>query len=307
MLSTMSSRGGSSSRSRKRKRGGGRNRTLAVTGFALVAALGVGAVVALVNIQSDRSAALQAELDAYVPYVAPAEDEPTCVAGAPQLARTAALLETDPGAVRIALVGDSTRDENVGAAALYSAMRAGLPTVDPANIINFGRNGFSLDRYAADSALQADLVDISPTLIEVSIGINDLREGEGTAAGFQGELEQYIEGLHAALPDTDILLSIPAALSTVNVAERNYLTGADGTINSAGAADVVTQSLRSAYLTTADNLDYVALNDVQTLVTGLAADTSPQPKFLADQLHPTAETYSAIAGLIVSAVAGHCD
>ena len=68
MLWIMSSGTRSSSKSRNRRRSRRSSNVWAVAGLFLAVVLGIGAVIALIGISSARNAALQEELEGYVPY-----------------------------------------------------------------------------------------------------------------------------------------------------------------------------------------------------------------------------------------------
>lgn len=237
-----------------------------------------------------------------------------CVPADPHLSRTAALIGTDPGSVRVAIVGDSTRDEEINeAAGLYGRLRefhtserGGLTGVDPANIRGFGSNGAPLSFYMNDDERIATIVAFQPTLIELSIGINDLRLDQGAGPQFQANLVAFVNELHAALPGADVLLSVPGALSTIDVGDKHYVQAADGTVNPPGAAQAVTTTLREAYHAAAEQLGYVGLNDVQEKITGTDADSEEPLRYLFDQLHPTAKTAARVADTIVNTLTGEC-
>lgn len=226
----------------------------------------------------------------------------TCTLPYPQLKRTATALAGSPETVKVAVLGDSTRDERAAGLPLMQALRAELPGVPAGNIVSFGKNGAPLAAYSQMDDVQASIRDFKPTLIELSIGINDLRFGTVAPESLTQNLEAYVAKLHADIPTADIIISVPGALSTHDIGAKGYVKGSDGVVNPPGAAQAVTTGLRGAYLAVAKKLDYVALNDVQAKITGTDADPSEPALYVGDQLHPTAATSKAIAKLITAAI-----
>lgn len=235
-----------------------------------------------------------------LPEAQTATTAPECTPAS--LPRSADVYASAPSELRIAVLGDSTRDETARPA-FYDALRRELPG---AQITSFGSNGSSLDRYLDDQERQTAIRDAAPTLIELSIGINDLRLDQTNRDEFTALLTGYVETLRADLPDAEILLSVPASLSTQDVGGVGYLVGADGTVNPAGMAQRITDDLRSAYLSVAERVPGVVLLDVQTELTGTEADASPEPQYLSDQIHPDQEASAAIAGLVADQLRQRC-
>jgi lysophospholipase L1-like esterase len=229
------------------------------------------------------------------------------------LSRAAAALRSRPAAVRIALVGDSTRSElEPPTAGLYRRLReqtgrgGGLAGMSADDIGDFGVRGITVHTYVTDPARLARVAAFAPTLIDISIGINDLRVDQSAGPRVQADLLRLVGTLRGAVPDADILLSVPAALSAVDVGRRHLVVDGSGAVNPPGAADRVTTELRDAYLQVARETGYVGLNDVQREVTGTRADTAAPPRYLVDQLHPSAATSARIADTIVGALTGSC-
>jgi lysophospholipase L1-like esterase len=237
-----------------------------------------------------------------------------CGPADPHLVRTAALLSSDPAAVRIALVGDSTREEALpSTAGLYRRLRTaqtrpggGLAGMPPEHIAGFGVGGVRLRDYLSDAGRLARIRAFDPTLVEISIGLNDLRVDQDAGPRVAADLVRLVDSLHEAVPGADVLLSVPAAISAVDVGRRGYVVGRGGTVNPPGAAQRVTTVLRWAYRRAAGELGYAGLNDVQEKVTGLRADTADPPRFLVDQVHPSAATAARVADTIVAAITGVC-
>ena len=240
-------------------------------------------------------------------------DPPAACTADPHLAHTAALLTTTPSQVRIALVGDSTRNESQPPMdALFQELRrqtqpgGGLAGVAPSGIASFGVSGMTVHDYLDDPSRLARIVAFRPTLIEISIGINDLRVDQAAGPRVTADLIAFAGTLHGAVPGADVLLTVPAALTTHDIGGHHYVVGADGTVNPPGAAQEVTTALRTAYLQAAHTLGYAGLDDVQRAVTGTKADPADPPRFLEDQLHPSARTNARIADTIVETVTGRC-
>lgn len=225
----------------------------------------------------------------------------TRAACTPQLQRTATAITGSPKSVKVAILGDSTRDEDSAGLTFVQTVRAELPSVPAGNVVSFGKNGATLTAYTQMESVQAAILDFKPTVIELSIGINDLRLGQAPEL-FTQNLEAYLSELHTDIPGADIIISVPGALSTRDIGGNGYVKGSNGAVNPAGAAQAVTTELRAAYLTVAGKLDYVALVDAQEKVTGTDADASEAPRFVTDQLHPNAATSKAVAKLIAAAV-----
>lgn len=205
---------------------------------------------------------------------------------------------TEPA--KIVLLGDSTRDPEGPGQPLVDALKGDLAGSE---VLALGSNGASLAVYR-DSGATQQAVAFEPDVVELSIGINDLRSDQSAARAqqFTDDLKAYVVSLHEQLPDAALHLTVPAALSTQDVDDFGFVTSQTGAINPAGAADKVTKSLHKAYLDVAGALDYVDLLDVQEEITGTSADTSKKPKFLSDQIHPNPKTASEIAGLLAEAV-----
>lgn len=152
------------------------------------------------------------------------------------------------------------------------------------HVINRGYNGMALSVWLADSTKLAELVADAPDLIIASWGINDVRTGQTTQAQLVARLQQYIDAVRGGLPNTPILLRIPAALTTTDSGGTHYVTAADGTINPAGAAQTYSTILRNAYLALSGVYPYVAIADVQGDVLGVTS-RSAHP-LMGDQIHP---------------------
>jgi lysophospholipase L1-like esterase len=216
----------------------------------------------------------------------------------PHLARTAAVVATSPSAVRIALVGDSTRNVHLApTAALVRELRRRLR---PGAVAAFGISGMTLHRYLHDPELPARVRAFRPTLVEISIGVNDLRVDQAAGPRLAADLVALASDLHAAVPGADLLLSVPAALATHDVGGHHYVVGPPG------AAQRATTALRTAYLRAARTVGYAGLADVQRTVTGTRADPADPPRFLVDQLHPSARTAVRIADTITGRITGSC-
>jgi lysophospholipase L1-like esterase len=222
----------------------------------------------------------------------------------PHLARTAAVLARSPSAVRIALVGDSTRNEDVAPTAGLS--RELRRRTRPAGVAGFGISAMTVRHYLDDPRRLARIRAFRPTLVEISIGINDLRVDQDAGSRVTADLVSFTEALHRAVPGADVLLSVPAALSTHDVGGHHYVLGPDGAVNPQGAAQRVTTALRTAYLQAARTLGFAGLDDVQRAITGTRADRADPPRFLVDQLHPSARTAARIADSIVGRITGRC-
>lgn len=213
-----------------------------------------------------------------------------CQPAAPRLVRLAQQLRDDPSNVRIAVMGDSTRDDKTAGRFIVRSLRSRLA---PAKVISFGRAGFTLTKYR-HRLLQQRVRAMQPDLIELSIGIDDLRRGASTGREFRRHLGSYVTRLHSRVPKADIILSVPAALAMHDVDGQHLVRP--------GTADRVTHELRAAYLTVAGKHRYVVLNDVQQQITSTHADPFQPPRFLADQVNPDAFTGHEIAKLIADDV-----
>lgn len=244
----------------------------------------------------------------------PSAGSPGPCAADPHLVGTTALLRADPAAVRLAVVGDSTRDIHAPtSSALYRRLRGfqtgpdgALRGVPARNIGAFGISGITVQTYATDPVRLAAVEAFRPTVVEVSIGLNDVRADQTAGSRVEDDLVRLVDTLHAALPLAEFLLSVPAAISAVDVAAHHYILGRDGSVNPPGAAERVTTELHRAYLNAVARLGYVGLDDVQRKVTGLHADTANPPRYLADQLHPSRRTAERVADTIVQSITGRC-
>jgi len=271
---------------------------IAVAAAAIVVSAG------LVSITVVQAGERQNPTSAYTPrpFVS-ASPSVSCDPGDPNLARAAAAYKSAPSDFHVAVLGDSTRDESAAGVALMTSLRQEFAGAD---VRSFGRNGFPLSRYADETGIRDAVREYQPDVIELSIGINDFRQGRGDVDTFTDEMVDYVNTLSQENPDADIILSVPAALSTVNVGDANYLTGSNGRVNPDGLAQDITQQLRAAYTTASQRLEGIALLDVQQAITGTDADASPSPVFLRDQIHPNDKTAASVAALIADRVGDSC-
>lgn len=192
---------------------------------------------------------------------------------------------------RLALLGDSTRDEAAAGGPFADALRAALSGTE---VRSFGLNGVSLDRYVTDP-VQRQLGKWEPDALEVSIGINDLRldQSPQRVAQLQADLGGYLDSLHGQFPSAVLVATVPAALNVNDIGEAGYVKPPE-------AAATVTRDLRSTYLAVASERPWLTLVDAQEHVTGTEADESNPPRFLMDQVHPSPETAATIAGLVAA-------
>lgn len=156
-------------------------------------------------------------------------------------------------------------------------------------IRGFGYSGLTLAGWLADSAKQAALIAAAPDLIELSMGINDVRLGLCDLPTMIARLQAFIAWRNTNLPTADLLLRVPNAMLSQNVGTLNYVQAAPGdgsSINPAGAAQAYSKLLRDAYMAIKGMAyQHVDVIDTQAEVTGFLSRWSHP--LMADQLHPS--------------------
>jgi hypothetical protein len=197
------------------------------------------------------------------------------------------------GPERLAVLGDSLRREATSEGAYFGTLRRLLPST---GIRSFARDRDTLDAYVTDP-VQQELDRWDPDAIELSLGVDVLRldQGRRRVAQFANELSAYVDGLQVRFPAAAVVLTVPAALSTVDV-------GGLGLVRPPQAARQITRDLRAAYLEVAGDRPWVTLVDAQQEVTGTQADAESPPRHLLDQIQPDAETAAAIATLVADEI-----
>ena len=201
-------------------------------------------------------------------------------------------LTKDPADAKIALIGDSTRDVNAAGVNRHNALKrhitqgGALEGMNPANLLNFGYNGQTVEGITTDANMAA-LAAASPDLIDCSMGINNIKGTDLTVDQMASIIKTGIEKIRTAIPGVPIVASIPNSFKTTADAS-NYITP-----NDQAAAKSVT--LRAAWLSLVDRwIDVIVLDTFDTY--GPSKATSP---FLSDQIHPnTTGAYAAAISFV---------
>jgi hypothetical protein len=153
------------------------------------------------------------------------------------------------------------------------------------NFLNFGYNGMSLATWLSTTSLQTALWAAAPHLVVFSFGVNDVRLGQCDQPTLVSRITTAISLIQTNLPNTDILLRIPAPFLTSDVANSHYVQTSGGVINPAGLAQTYSNLLRQAYLSLRGVWPTVGVADVPASVFGTMC-VSSHP-LMADQLHPS--------------------
>lgn len=253
--------------------------------------------------------------------------------GSPKLAQWFRKLKNDPANAKMANAGDSTSNSTTGPSRALLARLAGISlqsapipklihtapgeglagmTPDTAHFIDCGNSGMTLAVWLADydAGVTTEkslrwLIAQAPDLINLSWGVNGTRTGQVTKAQLVAQLTRAITILRRALPNSDIVLRIPATFLTTNYNGLNYVQDAQGNVNPAGLAQAYSDLLRSAYYALQDRWPNVVLADAQTAVFGTIAQAYTASGYMSDQLHPAQAGQYALMDWLVSTVIGH--
>jgi hypothetical protein len=229
---------------------------------------------------------------------------PSFVDGAPvrDLVRAGLISSTSP----IVLSGDSHTDPTTVAHFLTDRLTGvrnqpgeGLTGVPANGIVALGYNGMSLAVWLSDPTLLAALVAAAPSVVIACWLTNDIRTGAlglttaAIRAAGATRLRQFIDAVKAALPNTIIVLRVPAPYLTVNTAGFDFIT--DGSaVNPAGLAQIYTDGVRYANYDAAKSRPGVLVYDPQTRLFGTTSPTATGLYF-ANQIHQNQVGYEAEA------------
>jgi lysophospholipase L1-like esterase len=199
-----------------------------------------------------------------------------------------------PAAAKIALIGDSTRDSAAAGLLFHNSIKFHiaqgrlLEGMTPANVLNHAFNGATV-QFITNTANMAALTAAAPDLVEVSMGINNIRATALTTDQMETILAAGIEAIRAAVPGVPIIGTIPNSFLTTDV-------GGAGSVVPNGDAQAKSTILRAAWLRMMDRWPDVLVRDTQETIFGTVSPaTSP---FMGDQLHPsTAGTDASAAEL----------
>jgi len=199
-------------------------------------------------------------------------------------------------------IGDSHTDVITASNELWLRLKTlhtqpgqGLEGLDPNAIVARGNNGQALSHYLANPASGNSYngtVALNPSVILACWLTNDVRLGalgltvSAIRAAGAALLNQLVANIKRDLPDTKVILRIPAPYTTVN-SGANYIT--DGTnVNPAGLAQIYTDGVRSAHYDVLETHPEVVIYDPQTRYFGTTSPTANGGAIsglYADQIH----------------------
>jgi lysophospholipase L1-like esterase len=215
------------------------------------------------------------------------------------LDRARQVLVSDREHFHMVELGDSTRDPNITGPGIPQALitRLGLAQQQ---IAPMGRAGQTLrGLLESDEVAQAAATD--PDLVELTIGINDWRVDQTIGRQFEQDLADLVESVVQAMPDADVMLSIPGAFASDDVGGNGFVLDRDGEVNPDGAPQAASSGLRAAYLAMRGRWPNVTVVDMQTAVTGTQVRPSWVSGLMTDQVHPNQESYALQAAALVNA------
>jgi lysophospholipase L1-like esterase len=213
-----------SSRSSKRRRSR-KNRSTnryAVIGFVLAAAVGLFAVIALINISSERRASVAAEIENYVPSGVPTE-------------------EADTRPV-VAFIGDSYT-QGVGASSTPNRWSGLVSASKDWNEYNFGRggtgfvttsdaNGCGLAFCPNYQEMVADAVSSTPAIVVIAGGQNDFALWANDEDEENAAIAATYLAVREALPNARIIAVGPSTQGPINAT----VVGFDADVQAAAAS-----------------------------------------------------------------------
>ena len=191
-------------------------------------------------------------------------------------------LISDPANAKIAFVGDSTRDSAAAGSAFYSRMVRHitpgglLDGMADANLLNLAQNGGTVASIT-DEARMTALAAANPNLVEVSMGINDIRvSGSPNTDTMESRLIAGIEAIRAAVPGVPVIATIPNPLLAVN----------DGYVTPYTEAQAKSEVLRGAYLRLIDRWSDVLIRDTAWIFGTTSHASLPSTGYWSDSIHP---------------------
>jgi lysophospholipase L1-like esterase len=204
------------------------------------------------------------------------------------LERWYAKLASDPGAVKINMIGDSTSDPTTDAVEIRTRLRTahtlpgeGLEGVATANITSRGRNGKSVAEWIANTAWVDEVVADDPDLLIVSLGINDIRLGLTSTATLAANLESFVETLISRMPDADIVLRTPNSFLSDD-------TAATGFVSPVASAQAYSTALREVYAGLKNRWPHVVVWNAQDRLFGRVSRTLANSLgLMKDIIHPS--------------------
>ena len=207
-------------------------------------------------------------------------------------------LQSSPSTAKIAIIGDSTRDNSSSGSVFHTAVKSQMGSGQPlegmsaSNVLNFGYNGQLIAQITSVQHL-ADLTTASPDIWEASFGTNDLRATSLTENDMVTRLIAGVNAIRTAIPGVPGILTVPASWLTTDVSANGYVVP-----NSEAAAKSVI--MRAAYLRLVDQWPDVIVKDDQEQVFGIGSlATSP---FMGDQIHPNTSGYAASVTRLVAII-----
>jgi|GEM_PF-2564798 lysophospholipase L1-like esterase len=221
------------------------------------------------------------------------------------LSRWRRKLISRPADLKILFVGDSTSDPTLIATNIASRLQGvhtaagmGLAGMTPANITMVGHAGLWEDDWHKNPAYVKEVFTANPDLIVYSLGINSVRTGGRSQQQLTDGIAADVKLMLAQAPNADIVLRIPNAFSSDDVASNGFIVP-----NS--SAQAYTDALRNAYLSFDGLFPNVVVWNSQDRVFGRTCQTfANMGGLLSDQLHPSITGYQAIADALVADLIG---
>lgn len=207
-------------------------------------------------------------------------------------------LISDPANAKIAFVGDSTRDSAAAGSAFYSRMVRHITPggllggMADANLLNLAQNGGTVASIT-NAARMESLAAASPNLVEVSMGINDMRvSGSPNVDVMESRLIAGIEAIRAAVPGVPIIATIPNPLLAVN----------DGYVTPYTDAQAKSNVLRGAYLRLIDRWPDVLIRDTAWIFGTTSHTSLPTTGYWSDSIHPNGVALDASTDALAALV-----
>jgi lysophospholipase L1-like esterase len=195
---------------------------------------------------------------------------------------------------------------NIGQTRAVTAITGTGPftlTVSPA----FTSATASADTFTFPNKNWTSLLAAAPDLIILSYGINDVRLGATTQTQLTTTITSIVNLLRTDLPNCDIVLRIPNALSQDNAGGTNNFVTTSGAVivdqatNANGSvAQDYSDRMYFAYKSLENKWPNVVLLDVQMAISGRTAPLTAVAGNMTDQLHPGPQNYTNIARSLVA-------
>jgi lysophospholipase L1-like esterase len=161
---------------------------------------------------------------------------------------------------------------------------------------NFGLSGISLQAWLANGATGKNLADVvafAPNLVVFMYGTNDVRLGTRTLAQLQADIITAVGNIKAAMPNTDIILSMPPTFCL------DTTSGFIGDLNTTDPAVIQTRAdiLYTAYMSMIGQFSNVYVLNTREgqrgitprKVIGNAGDNTGRGQYMNDAIHYSPE------------------